>query len=249
MPSHDHFKGKTVPEHLKAARIKGAIASAETHGTEMPGHVGAFADALRDTALTLSLLWVVFEPILSTKHLTFLLALFLLGWGIWKTARSASLGFARLERLHRVIEEERWEIQHHREQEREELIEIYRAKGFEGDLLNQVIDVLMADDNRLLQIMLEEELGLSLETHEHPLKQASGALLGTALFAVLAFSSHLIFGGYGFITAAFVCFLAAGVFTAKLEKVTILPAFVWNATVFLFTVSLIHLVQRFMEAT
>ncbi len=35
----------------------------------------------------------------------------------------------------------------------------------------------MADDNRLLRVMLEEELGLTLEAYEHPLKQAFGALL------------------------------------------------------------------------
>ena len=32
----DHFEGKSVQEHLKAARAKGALAAAEIHGTEMP---------------------------------------------------------------------------------------------------------------------------------------------------------------------------------------------------------------------
>ena len=58
--------------------------------------------------------------------------------------------------------EERFEIAHHRGQEKEELTELYALKGFKGELLDQVINVLMADDNRLLSVMLEEELGLEL---------------------------------------------------------------------------------------
>ena len=67
---------------------------------------------------------------------------------------------------------------------------MYEQKGLSGDLLDQVIEVLMADDNRLLRVMLEEELGLTLESYEHPLKQAAGAGLGVLsafLGAVLGF--------------------------------------------------------------
>ena len=32
----------------------------------------------------------------------------------------------------------------------------------------------MADGDRLLRVMLEEELGFSLEVYDHPLKQALG---------------------------------------------------------------------------
>ncbi len=37
-----------------------------------------------------------------------------------------------------TIEEERWEIQHHRAQERLELTEMYAAKGLSGKLLEEV---------------------------------------------------------------------------------------------------------------
>jgi hypothetical protein len=109
-----------------------------------------------------------------------MLSLFSFGWAVWKTGRSALLGWGRMERLHRLIEEERWEIQHHRAQERRELGEMYRAKGFDGKLLEEVLDVLMSDDNRLLKVMLEEELGLTLEAYEHPLRQAIGALFASS---------------------------------------------------------------------
>ena len=146
----NHFEGKSVVEHLKTARAKGALASAEIHGTEMPGHLSAAADAARETSVVLLLLWILLP---SQPTLFFLFAA---GFFLWKIGRSALLGWARLERLHRVIEEERWEIEHQRQQEREELEALYQAKGLTGKLLDETVSVMMADDNRLLRIMLEE---------------------------------------------------------------------------------------------
>ena len=99
--------------------------------------------------------------------------------GHWKTARSALLGWARVERFHRVIEEERWEIEHHRAARKARAYRNVPGKGLTGKFLEEVIDVLMADDNRLLRVMLEEELGITLEAYEHPLKQAAGAFCGS----------------------------------------------------------------------
>ena len=72
-------------------------------------------------------------------------------------------GLGRLERLHRVIEEERWEIEHHRQEEREELAALYQAKGLTGKLLDDVVATLMADDNRLLQSCSKRRWGLLLK--------------------------------------------------------------------------------------
>src|SRR3569832_1946994 len=107
----DHFEGKSVAQHLKAARARGALASAEIHGTEMPGHLAAGADGARETAYLLGILyllignsfWILFIAAKKKQNK--------------KIGRSAMLGWARLERLHRLIEEERWEIQHDRKQE------------------------------------------------------------------------------------------------------------------------------------
>src|SRR2546422_293776 len=110
----DHFQGKPIADHLREARRRGAIASAEIHGTEMPGQIAACADALRETSIALLVLWVIFSHFLPFQSTWEYLLLFSAGWVLWKTARSALLGWARIERLHRVIEEERWEIEHHR---------------------------------------------------------------------------------------------------------------------------------------
>jgi VIT1/CCC1 family predicted Fe2+/Mn2+ transporter len=90
------------------------------------------------------------------------------------------------------LEQERYEIQHHRKQEREELKELYRAKGLEGKLLDDVIDVLMADDERLLKVMVEEELCLQVESETHPLKKGTFAFLGGILSLFISLSAYLI---------------------------------------------------------
>ena len=221
-----HFEGKNAAEHILAARLKGLEASQEIHGVEIPGHYSAATDAAKDTAFLLLVLMILLGElsILSWAALVF-------GWVLWKGGRSAILGWARLERLHRLIEEERWEIEHHREQEREELKAMYAAKGFEGKLLEEVSDVLMADDNRLLQVRLEEELGLKLESYEHPLKQALGAVLGALISAGSIVSARWALGETGaFLAGAFVIAFSAAI-SAKLEKNRALTAVIWNLAI------------------
>ncbi len=190
----DHFKGKTIPEHLKAAREKGAQASEQVHGVELSGWIQAGCDAARETAIYLGILFII-SPLL--------IPFFAIGLCIWKTGRSAFLGWSRLNRLNQLIQEEHYEIQNSRESEQQELTEIYRAKGFESPLLDQVVQVLMADENRLLTVMLEEELGLSLEGYEHPLKQGLGAFLGVLITSIPLFLatlvSPLLFWGFVFL--------------------------------------------------
>lgn len=222
----NHFKGKEALEHVIDARLRGKEASAEIHGTELPGHVSAAADAAKETAFYLIALWTLLG---SEAH--FLMLVFILALTFWKVGRSAILGWSRLERLHRLIEEERYEIEHHRAQEKEELRELYAAKGFSGKLLDEAVEVLMADDNRLLQVMLEEELGLNLETHEHPLKQAAGALIGVVGTTLVMSFGLFALPSWGVpLCGAIVIALSAGT-TAQLEKNKVLPSIIWNLAV------------------
>ncbi len=240
MSSSDHFKGKSIPEHLKEARKKGAIASTEVHGTEMAGHIGALADSAKETAFYLLILWVILVQLaLPFSQICFVLILFSCALVIWKGGRSALLSWARLERLHRLIEEERWEIEHHRAQEKEELKELYYAKGFRGKLLDEVIEVLMADDNRLLSIMLEEELGLTLEKFEHPLKQAAGACLGVLSAGVVLLLFFQASPQYGLPIAAALIIGLFSTLAAKLEKNQALPAVIWHLATAAFVAGII----------
>ena len=225
--SPKHFEGKGVSEHLLDARKKGAAVLAETHGSEIPGYLTAFTDCIKESSLILLFGWIILS-LFSMPHKIAILSIFALCHIIWKTGRSALLGYARLERLHRLIEEEKYEIEHHREQEKEELTDMYRCKGLSGKLLEDVVEVLMADDNRLLSVMLEEELGIPLEVQEHPLRQATGALLG-ALLSSIAMIATFFLGTllYPFIVAFFLLFLSAFI-ASKREKNDRVKAIVWN---------------------
>ena len=226
-----HFEGRPVPEHLKSARQKGAMAAAEVHGTEMSGHFGAMADAGKECAVYLLILWILLQNFLPHSQTFFILLLFSVGLILWKSGRSALLGWSRLERLHRLTEEERWEIEHHRAQEKEELKELYRMKGFEGRLLDEIVETLMADDNRLLQIMLEEELGVALEVHEHPLKQAAGAATGSIATCGILLLFLWALPSYGILIGSFLSLIFFTALGAKLEKNQVLSTTIWTLAI------------------
>lgn len=225
----NHFEGKDAEAHVKEKKADSISTSAEAHGTEIPGHIQAAADALREGTLFLTLFWLLFFVRgMELGQMFFLMSAFAIGLIIWKTGRAAWLGYFRLERLHRVIEQEKYEIEHHRPQEREELIALYRPKGFEGKLLDDVIDVLMKDEDRLLTVMLEEELGLKLEAYEHPLKQAVGAFLGSFLAALILIGFFWIHPLFGTLIAAFLLLTLGASVAAYYEKNKFLNAVVWN---------------------
>ena len=62
---------------------------------------------------------------------------------------------------HRQIE--LWEVENMPESEREEIRDIYRAKGFSGDLLEQVVQVITSDKNRWVNEMMKDELEMIRE--------------------------------------------------------------------------------------
>lgn len=225
-----HFKGKDAIGHVVEAQTQGLIDAAEIHGTEIPGHLSAAADAAKDTALALGLLGILLTKLAVPAFDTLLLLIFFGGgWVLWKGGRSAWLGWSRLERLHRIVAQEKWEIEHNRQQERDELRVLYATKGFEGKLLEDVLDVLMADGDRLLRVMVEEELGLSLESQEHPLKQAVGASLGS-LFAMAACAGiYSFFVLPGIVTASFIVIASSAAFAAYHEQNNLISAAIWNS--------------------
>lgn len=229
---HKHFHGKDAFEHLKDARKKGRLATSETHGAEPSGSIIAACDAAREACLYISLIFISLIPFkFPTKQLLVILGIFSIGILFWKTCRAAFFGWSRLERLHRLIEEERFEIEHHRPQEKEELLELYKAKGFKDKQLEEVVEVLMADDNRLLQVMLEEELGVSLNSFEHPLKLSIGAFIGTFSSLFIAFASVWLAGFTGCLIALFCITTAASVLFSKTLGNTLIKGCVWNLAI------------------
>lgn len=227
MTAPQHFKGKDALGHVIEAQAQGILSNAEIHGLEIPGYLSALGDSARDTALLLLLVGEILL-FLSIPHPYLILALLSCGWFLWRLGRSSWLGWFRLERLHRALEQERWEIEHHRQQERDELRELYAAKGFEGKLLEDVLDVLMADNERLLKVMVEEEMGMTLGTTEHPLKQGLGAAAGVAIAAIACIGLLYAIGASGLIIGAFGTIGLSAAFTARLAQNKTVPAIIWN---------------------
>ncbi|MEX0289159.1 MAG: VIT1/CCC1 transporter family protein [Flavobacteriaceae bacterium] len=61
-----------------------------------------------------------------------------------------------------------WEIDNMPEMERQEIREIYQAKGFDGPLLEQVVEVITADKERWVNDMMKEELEM-IEEDKSPI--------------------------------------------------------------------------------
>jgi VIT1/CCC1 family predicted Fe2+/Mn2+ transporter len=74
--------------------------------------------------------------------------------------------------LESEIKREEYEIETMPNKEKQEIEEIYRLKGFEGEELKKVVDKVTSNKEVWLKTMLTEELGLNLEILGNPLKGA-----------------------------------------------------------------------------
>lgn len=138
-------------------------------------HVGAVDDwrrtlvSARDTILLIWLIWATLQgfghPAFSGLFLTVTALGVALFFGV-STGRATRL---QVQYFSDELERERVEIRDHFAHECEEVRALYAAKGFEGPLLEQVVDTITSDDDRLLKVMMEEELGLLVHHVTHPL--------------------------------------------------------------------------------
>lgn len=79
---------------------------------------------------------------------------------------------SQIEILQSEIKREEYEIENTPEKEREEIVEIYKAKGFAGEELDMVVNKITSNNGVWLRTMLTEELGLNLEILGSPIKGA-----------------------------------------------------------------------------
>jgi VIT1/CCC1 family predicted Fe2+/Mn2+ transporter len=92
--------------------------------------------------------------------------------------------------LEAEIKREQYEIENLPERERQEIEDIYWAKGFRGDELNKIVNKITSNKDVWLKTMLTEELGLNLEILGNPLKGAFamfGAFLLGGILPILPY--------------------------------------------------------------
>lgn len=164
--------------HLETARKLGrGMLASEAEGGQ-PYEVLHAASAARDGAILVLALWAMLQGI---RHPDLGNAILLTTAAVVATYSGIAnaLGvYAQIRHWEHELRRERDEVHHYPAQERQELKAIYEAKGFTGEQLDSIVDTLCSDDDRLLKIMLEEELGIFFEQWNHP--AVIGLLTGVA---------------------------------------------------------------------
>jgi vacuolar iron transporter family protein len=85
---------------------------------------------------------------------------------------------------------EYWEVENLPEVETEEIRDIYRAKGFEGELLEQIVAVIIADKHRWVDVMMKEELNMIEET-KSPFKMGAVTYFAFILIGVIPLLTYV----------------------------------------------------------
>lgn len=88
---------------------------------------------------------------------------------------------------------EYWEIEHLRDREVQEIREIYSAKGFKGDLLEQVVNVITADKEVWVDTMMKEELEMT-KSDKAPYKTAGMTFISFVIVGAVPLLSYLFVG-------------------------------------------------------
>ncbi|MEQ8244710.1 VIT1/CCC1 transporter family protein [Fulvivirga sp.] len=89
---------------------------------------------------------------------------------------------------HRKIEY--WEIENLREREVQEIREIYEAKGFKGELLEQVVEVITSDKEVWVDTMMKEELEMTKD-EKTPSKTAFATFLSFNLVGIIPLLAYI----------------------------------------------------------
>ncbi len=86
---------------------------------------------------------------------------------------------------------EYWEVENLREHEVQEIRDIYAAKGFKGELLEQVVEVITSDPDIWVDTMMKEELEMSKDT-KAPLKTAFATFISFNLVGIIPLLSYIL---------------------------------------------------------
>ena len=215
---HDHAVVDDAADHISEARLRARqVLSSEAH-------LGAVDDwrrvlvSARDAVILIWLAWVALHAFGDPPFTAWMLTALAIGLALLCGISTGRSTYMQLEYYTSELDRERTEIRENFDHEREEVRVLYAAKGFRQPLLGQVVDTLCSDDDRLLKVMMEEELGLLMYHVPHPLvvglwnfggSLAAGLALAWPLVRLSPTAAHLWMPISGTVLLAIIAVVAA----------------------------------------
>lgn len=99
---------------------------------------------------------------------------------------------ARNEFIEMKRKQEEWEIDNLEEQERDEIRDIYREKGFKDELLEEVVRIITSRRKVWIDTMMKEELGL-IEDEKNPMDSSISTFIGFNIIGIIPLVPFMIF--------------------------------------------------------
>jgi VIT1/CCC1 family predicted Fe2+/Mn2+ transporter len=161
-------KFKKIQEYLREF-VYGGIDGAVTTFAVVAGGVGANLDPG-------ILLILGFANLLADG--------FSMSVGAYLSSKSEHDNYSKHEKI------EYWEVENLPEVEREEIAEIYRAKGFKGVLLEQVVDQICSNKDLWVAEMMKDELNMMRDT-KSPFKIGLATLISFILIGLIPLLVYL----------------------------------------------------------
>lgn len=100
---------------------------------------------------------------------------------------------AEMDTYERHRQVEYWEVENLRDKEVQEIREIYAAKGFKGELLEQVVEVITADKDVWVDTMMKEELEM-VKSDKTPYKTAGMTFISFIIVGSVPLLSYVFTG-------------------------------------------------------
>ncbi|MBD99328.1 MAG: hypothetical protein CMO34_05750 [Verrucomicrobia bacterium] len=110
---------------------------------------------------------------------------FAMSVGSYLSNKSELENFKKHERI------EYWEVEHLPEKETKEIREIYQEKGFKGELLDQVVEVITANKKRWVDTMMKEELNMT-KSDKSPFAMGAMTFLSFLLVGLIPLAVYVL---------------------------------------------------------
>ena len=138
---------------------------------------------------------------------------------------------ARIEYIQMKRKREEWEIDNQREQEEQEIRDIYEKKGFKAEFLEEIVRMITSRRKVWVDTMMREELGL-VEDDKKPLNSALSTFVGFNIVGLIPLIPFLVFYVLGLsvnseafyfsVVSTGAAFFIVGMIKAKIVKKSLL---------------------------